>query len=156
MRFFARCELVSTGLIQFDDRPESFRAWRASFLNAFKGLDISTGEETDLFVKWLGNESAGHVRRIWAVIVNQPERGQTMVWERLEHCYVSPEAIESSLFKRLDWFPKISNKDFQKLRELGDLLKDVLSAKAEGQLTEGQMITKSNPWMARCAYLFIR
>lgn len=68
-----------------------------------------------------------------------------MVWERLEHCYVSSEAIESSLFKRLDWFPRISNKDSQKLRELGDLLMEVLSAKAEGKLTEGQMITKLNP-----------
>lgn len=29
VRFFARRELVSTGLLQFDDRSESFRAWRA-------------------------------------------------------------------------------------------------------------------------------
>ncbi len=134
VRFFARRELVSTGLLQFDDRPESFRAWRASFLNAIRGLDLSPSEEMDLLVKWLGNESAGHARRIRAVNVNQPERGLRMVWERLEHCYSSPEAIESALFKRLDTFPRISNKDFQKLRELGDLLMEVLSAKAEGDL----------------------
>lgn len=134
VRFFARRELVSTGLLQFDDRPESFRAWRASFLNAIRGLDLSPSEEMDLLVKWLGNESAGHARRISAVNVNQPERGLRMVWERLEHCYGSQEAMESALFKRLDAFPRISNKDCQKLRELGDLLMEVLSAKTKGDL----------------------
>ncbi|XP_062413903.1 uncharacterized protein LOC134105319 [Pungitius pungitius] len=134
VRFFARRELVSTGLLQFDDRPESFRAWRASFLNAIRGLDLSAGEEMDLLVKWLGHESAGHARRIRAVNVNHPERGLAMVWERLEQCYGSPEAVESALFKRLDAFPTIHNKDPQKLRELGDLLMEVLSAKAEGDL----------------------
>ena len=134
VRFFAHRELVSTGLLQFDDRPENYRAWRTSFFNAVRGLDLSPSKEMDLLVKWLGQESAGHAKRIRAVKINQPERGLKMVWERLDQCYGSPEAIESALFKRLDGFPRISNKEFQKLKELGDLLMEVLSAKAEGDL----------------------
>lgn len=44
VRYLARRELVITGLNQFDDLPESFRAWQSSFLNAIKGLDISASE----------------------------------------------------------------------------------------------------------------
>lgn len=134
VRFFAGRELVSTGLLAFDDRPESYRACRSSFLNAIRGLDLSPSEEMDLLAKWLGSESSDHVKRIRAVNVNQPERGLRMVWNRLEECYGSPEVIESALFKRLDVFPKISNKDYPKLRELGDLLIEFLTAKAEGDL----------------------
>lgn len=72
VRFFARRELVSTGLLHFDDRPENYRAWRTSFFNAVRGLDLSPSEEMDLLVQWLGQESAGHAKRIRAVNVNQP------------------------------------------------------------------------------------
>jgi len=57
-----------------------------------------------------------------------------MVWERLEETYGSPEVIESALMKKLDHFPAISYKDTHKLRELGDLLKELEAAKAEGFL----------------------
>ena len=57
-----------------------------------------------------------------------------MVWERLEETYGSPEVIESALMKKFDNFPAISNKDTHKLRDLGDLLKELEAAKAEGFL----------------------
>ncbi|KAJ8014710.1 hypothetical protein DPEC_G00018500 [Dallia pectoralis] len=40
-------------------------------------------------------------------------------WERLEECYGSAEKIEKSHFDRIETFPKISNRDALKLRELG-------------------------------------
>ncbi len=43
-----------------------------------------------------------------------------MVWKRLEETYGAPEAIEKALFKKIDDFPRISNKDNLKLQELGD------------------------------------
>lgn len=49
-------------------------------------------------------------------------------------CYAAPEVIEAALFKRLDTFPRISSKDYIKLRELGDLLMELLSAKEDGYL----------------------
>ncbi len=57
-----------------------------------------------------------------------------MVWKRLEECYGSAEAMELALFNKLERFPKLSNKDPQRLRELGDLLLELQTAKAEGYL----------------------
>nr|XP_020483745.2 uncharacterized protein LOC109978925 [Labrus bergylta] len=57
-----------------------------------------------------------------------------MVWERLEECYGSAEAMETALFNKLEYFPKVSQRDSQRLRELGDLLLEVEAAKEEGYL----------------------
>ena len=57
-----------------------------------------------------------------------------MAWQRLNKKYGSPEAIEASLFSRLENFPKIGNKDYPKLQEMADLLTEVKAAKLEGNL----------------------
>lgn len=134
VRYFARRELVTTGLLQFNDQPESYRAWRRSFLNALRGLELTPSEEMDLLVKWLGKQSAEHARRIRAVHVNHPDSGLRMIWDRLDECYGAPEIIEAALFQRVDSFPKISSKDYSKLRELSDLVMELESAKVEGDL----------------------
>lgn len=66
--------------------------------------------------------------------VANPATGLRMAWERLEECYSSPEVIERALFERIENFPRISPKDTLKLRELGDLLRELESAKSEGYL----------------------
>lgn len=66
--------------------------------------------------------------------VTSPAIGLRMAWDRLEECYGSPEVIERNLFERLENFPKINPKDPLKLRELGDLLRELESAKSEGYL----------------------
>ncbi|XP_037392738.1 uncharacterized protein LOC119263058 isoform X2 [Pygocentrus nattereri] len=127
-RYLARRDLVFTSLFQFDDRPESYRA----FNNAIRGLGITASEELDLMAKWLGRESAEHVKRIRSVHISSPERALMRAWRQLQDCYASPEVIECALFKRLDDFPRISAKDYTKLRELGDLLMELNCAKEEG------------------------
>lgn len=134
VRYFARRELVTTGLTQFNDQPQSYRAWKRSFKNALSGLDLSASEETDLLVKWLGKDSAEHAKRIRAVHVNLPGRGLSVIWERLDACYGAPEVIEDALFQRIDSFPKISNREYGKLHELSDLLMELEAAKADGDL----------------------
>ena len=62
--------------------------------------------------------------------IGWPEQGVAKV----EQKYGSPEAIEASLFSRLENFPKIGNKDYPKLQELADLLTEVKAAKLEGNL----------------------
>lgn len=57
-----------------------------------------------------------------------------MIWSRLEESYGSPEAIESALFSKIENFPRISNKENHKLRELGDLLFELQAAKEDGYL----------------------
>lgn len=134
VKYLARRELVTTGLTQFDDRPESFRAWQSSFHNAIRGLGLSASEELDLLTKWLGKESSCHVRTVRQVHVNDPNAALSNAWSRLIKLYAAPEVLEKALFKKLDAFPKIASKDYVKLRELGDLLMEFLSAKEDGYL----------------------
>lgn len=42
--------------------------------------------------------------------------------------------IENALFKKIENFPKLTNRDNGKLRELGDILLEVECAKVEGYL----------------------
>ncbi len=133
-KFLARRDLLTGGLSRFNDKPENYWAWKSSFCNAIEGLDLKPSEELDLLVQWLGPESTEHARRIRSVHINYPDVGLSMVWKRLEECYGSTEAMELALFNKLECFPKLSNKDPRRLRELGDLLLELQTAKAEGYL----------------------
>ena len=133
-KFLARRELVTTGLTKFDDTPENFRAWQSSFLNATQGLGITYSEELDLLVKWLGKESSEHMKRIRAVHITNPKAALQLSWDRLQECYGTPEIVENALFNRLDNFPHLSARDNLKLRELSDLLMELLAAKNDGYL----------------------
>lgn len=117
-KYLARRELVTTGLTKFDDCPENYRAWEASFITVIEGLDLTAGEELDLLAKWLGKESSEYVKRFRSVNINHPKLAFKMVWDRLRECYAAPEIVESALFSKLDNFPRISNIDNVKLREL--------------------------------------
>ncbi|KAI4874288.1 hypothetical protein NFI96_026210, partial [Prochilodus magdalenae] len=129
-----RRELVHSGLTKFSDHPESYWAWKSSFKNATEGLYLTASEELDLLIKWLGSQSSNHVMRIRAVYSTNPTVGLHKAWERLEECYGSPEVIERALLERVDNFPNVSQKDPVKLRELGDLLKELEAAKTQGYL----------------------
>ena len=134
VRYFARREIVATGLLQFNDKPQNYRAWKRSFENTVRGLDLTASEEMDLLFKWLGKESAEHVEQIRAIHINRPDAGLKMTWERLDQCYGSAEVVEDALFKRIDNFPKITNRDYVKLRKFSDILMELQSAKEEGDL----------------------
>lgn len=134
VRYLARRELVATGLLQFNVKPQSYRAWKRSFQNATSGLNLTPSEEMDLLLKWLGKESAEHVEQIRSIHINHPEAGLAMIWDRLKQTYGSTEVIEDALFKRIETFPKITNRDYSKLTKLSDLLMELQSAKTEGDL----------------------
>nr|XP_054587010.1 uncharacterized protein LOC129152514 [Nothobranchius furzeri] len=133
-KFLARRELITTGLFKFDDNPENFRAWQSSFLNATGGIDLTYSQQLDLLVKWLGKESSEHVKRIRAVYTSSPKAAFQLSWDRLEECYATPEVVGNALFKKLDGFPRLTNRDNVKLRELGDLLLELQVAKDEAYL----------------------
>lgn len=103
-------------------------------MTAIRGLILEPSEEMDLLLKWLGKESAEHIEQIRAIHINRPGAGLAMAWERLEQIYGSAEAIENALFKCIDSFPKIVNRDGSNLTKLGDLLMELQAAKAEGDL----------------------
>lgn len=119
---------MTGGLNRFDDRPENYPSWKSTFLSTIGGLGLTTNEEVDLLIKWLGPESSEQARRIKAVNVHCPAAGLDMIWSRLEECYGEPEAIERALFS------KLSGRDHGRLRELGDILLELESAKDNGYL----------------------
>lgn len=133
-KFLAHRELVNTGFTKFDDRPETFRAWKSAFINAIHGLDLTAGEEMDLLTKWLGKDSSKHVRRIRSIHVSDPSTALVMAWNKLTERYGALEMIENALFKKLHAFSKVSSRDYAKLRELGDLLMELQAAKDDRYL----------------------
>lgn len=134
-RYLARRDLVSTSLYHFDDKPENYLAWESSFSSATSGLGLTPTETLDLLIKWLGPDSVKHIKRIRSVHVGNPRAALEKAWQRLQECYAAPEVMEKSLFKRLDEFPKITGRDYGKLRDLGDLLMEIQAAREEGYLT---------------------
>lgn len=52
-RYLVRRELVNSGLSKYDNHPENYWAWKASFISAIEGLRLTASEELDLLVKWL-------------------------------------------------------------------------------------------------------
>ncbi|XP_026147341.1 uncharacterized protein LOC113121247 [Carassius auratus] len=132
--YMVRKEMVSSGLVKFDDHPENYWAWKSSFQDVTKDLGLTAREELDLLTKWLGPESSMQAKRIRSVHAHFPIAGVRMLWQRLEECYGCPEVIENALLRKLEEFPKISNRDGQRLRELGDMLMELESAKSGGHL----------------------
>lgn len=113
-----RWDLVSTGLLTFNDCPENYWAWKTSFHSVIRDFNVTAREELDLLVKWPGPESSQQAKRIRSVNVHNPAVGVQMAWQRLEECYGSFEIIKNALLKKLENFPKISNKHKVKLRVL--------------------------------------
>lgn len=79
---------------------------------------LKPSEEMDLQFKWLGKKSAEHIEQIRAMHINHLEAGLEMIWDRLEQGYGPAEVIEDALFKQIDSFPNIINKDYSKPRKL--------------------------------------
>lgn len=73
-------------------------------------------------------------QRIVRTSTQAPQGGLRAIWQCIQECYGTPEAIEVALFARLESFPRISNKEPAKLRDLADLLQELYAAKQDGFL----------------------
>lgn len=96
-------------------------------------LSVDAAEEIELLIKWLGPISSTYARSIKISNVNNPVIGLERLWERLDDRYGCPELIEETLKRKLDRFPKLSNKDYKKLYELTDILAEIQSIKEDDQ-----------------------
>lgn len=123
-KYLLRKDLLLQRLTTFDDKPETFSMWKASFQSVTKELGVTANEEFDLLFKWLGPESKKHALSIRASNPN-PARGLERLWERLHERYGCPEMVEASLKRKLEKFPKLGSKDNAKLYELADILSEV-------------------------------
>ncbi|KAM4013489.1 uncharacterized protein ACNLHF_003566 [Anomaloglossus baeobatrachus] len=134
-RFMVSKELINTSLTKFDDRTESYRAWKATFKAAIANLNLTAEQELDLLIKWLGPGSTNRIKSLRTVYVGQAEAGLAAAWQRLERTFGSAEAIEKALFKRLQDIPKINLKEVHKLQDLSDLLMELELAKRDPRLS---------------------
>ena len=151
----SRRDLLTAGLTVFDNRPETYIAWKSMFRSATEDLTLKCSEELDLLTKWLSGESLQHALRIRAVHINNPEGGLYRLWQRLDRVYGSSEVIEASLFKRLECFPRVAPKDGHLLQELADLLLELEAAKNEGYLPGLRFLDTSrgiNPIVEKLPY----
>ena len=130
-KFLLRKDLLFSRLTTFNDKAESYHAWKASFKGIMEDLQVSDAEQIDLLVKWLGTESSLHAVSIRSSNAGNPKRGLQRLWERLDERYGSPEMAEASLKAKLANFPKMSNKDTKRLYELSDILSEIESYKED-------------------------
>ena len=129
-QFLLKKDLQLSRFTQFNDKPETFAAWKTSFRSIASELNLTPFEEIDLIVKYLGTESRKFAISIRSSNTHYPVRGLLRIWERLEDRYGRPEMVEASLKKKLNDFPKLNNKDSIKLYDLLDILCEVESVKS--------------------------
>lgn len=98
---------MSASLLKFDNRPENYWSWKASFQNTTKDLNLSAREELALIVNWLGAEFLEQAKRILSVHVFNPTADLNLVCQRLEECYGSLEVVEHTLLRKLEDFPRM-------------------------------------------------
>ena len=128
-KVFAKKDLVSK-IHLFDDNPENFSSWKASFKNAVRELSLTPVEEMDLLIQWLGNTaSATQAKSIRNANAANPDRGVQRIWDRLHDRFANPEVVESAIKRKLVKFPKLGNKDNAKLYELFDIVSEIEALK---------------------------
>nr|XP_022331795.1 uncharacterized protein LOC111129629 [Crassostrea virginica] len=128
-QFLLKKDLLLSRFSAFNDRPDTYETWKATFTAIIKELNVTPFEEMDLLVKWLGPESKRFASSIRTSNIHNPFTGLHRIWERLEERYGRPEMVEAALKQKLDSFPKVSPKEPKKLYDLLDILTEIESAK---------------------------
>ena len=129
--FLLKKDLLLSRLSQFNDKPDGYRVWKASFKDVIKELSVSPFEEFDLLIKYLGVESKKHAMNIRAANMSDLKLGIKRIWERLDDRYGSPEMLEEMMKKKIRDFPNLTNKDNKKLFELSDIVSEIESLKSD-------------------------
>jgi len=131
-RFLLKKDMTLSRLVQFSDKPENYQAWKGTFDNVVKDMDLSASETLDLLIKWLGTESRKHAISLKSSCVDNAEKAVKLLWQRLDERYGSVESVFSALTAKLQAFPKITQKDSSKLYDLSDILVEIQTFKENG------------------------
>ena len=92
-------------------------------------LSATLSEQLDLLIKYLGKESTKWAMTLKASNIHMPEHALSLIWERLDERFGSPEFVESMLKFKLAKFPKISQNQMKRLYDLSDILSEIDSWK---------------------------
>ena len=118
-------DLLLTRLSKFEDSPETFLTWKNSFKSVMSELGVNAGEELDLLIKYLGKDSSKSAVSMKSANPGDPVRGLSILWDRLDERYGSPELVEATLKAKLTKFPKILQNQLKRLYDLSDILAEV-------------------------------
>ncbi|XP_048747853.2 uncharacterized protein LOC125660050 [Ostrea edulis] len=128
-KFLLRKDLLFARLTTFSEQPEAYLAWKRTFKQVMDELNIGPSEELELLIKWLGPVSSKYAQSLKISNVNRPILGVARLWDRLDHRYGCPEMVEAALKKKIEQFPKLNNRDNERLFELADILAEIDSVK---------------------------
>ncbi|MES9884416.1 MAG: hypothetical protein ABW185_26515, partial [Sedimenticola sp.] len=129
-KYLVKRELLITRFICFNDQPESFPVWRASFAGLLSELDVTPREELDLLVMYLGPKLS--IQSLRNANASNPSNAVTRIWARLEERYGRPEMVDAALKAKLAKSPKIVNAgDYHRLYELADIMGEIESIKED-------------------------
>ena len=135
IQFMARQELVANKIEKFDNRPENYRTWKASFENMVRDVNITASETLTLLIEYTTSQSKRLVQRLRNAYVENPEEGLKEAWKKLSERFGSNALVTQMHLNKLTMFPKIEPKDNKGLQELGDLLLELECAKNDGGLS---------------------
>ena len=135
IQFMARQELVANKIEKFDNRPENYRTWKASFENMVRDVNITASETLTLLIEYTTSQSKRLVQRLRNAYVENPEEGLKEAWKKLSERFGSNAVVTQMHLNKLTMFPKIEPKDNKGLQELGDLLLELECAKNYGGLS---------------------
>ena len=125
-KFLIKKDLLLTRLTDFDDeRPDTYLSWKNGFQNVMSELSATSSEQLDLLIKYLGKESTKWPMTLKASNIHMPEHALSLIWERLDERFGSPEFLESELKFKLAKFPKISQNQMKHLYDLSDILSEI-------------------------------
>ena len=129
-RYLLKKDLLMSRLVNYNDKPETYRAWKSSFQSVARDLIASPAEEMDLLIKYLGPESMGHAITLRSVYTNNPTLGCSKIWVRLDERYGSPELTKNAVMTKLNRL-RISGKDPKQFYEMVDVLAEIEALKCD-------------------------
>ena len=132
VQFMARREIIANKVEKFNDCPENFRTWKASFQNMIKDINITASEELSLIVEYTTGQSKKLIQRLRNAYIESPDEGVKESWKKLCERFGSDAVITKVHLSKLNAFPKIAGKDNKRLQEFGDLMLELECAKKAG------------------------
>lgn len=115
----------------FDDSPESYNAWKATFTNIVSELKVSCNEELELMLNRLTGNSKLTAIGIRNANPGKPKEALKIIWKRLDEMYGRPEMIEASIRQQLENFRPVTSAENKRLYDLLNILIKIESLMAD-------------------------
>ena len=130
-KYLLKKDLILTRLTNFNDSPDTYQSWKASFKHVVREIEVNEIEEIDLLIKWLGPESRKHGVSLKSVYRHNPGKALICIWNRLDERYGSPEIVYRTVMKKLDRIPKLTYTDTTRWYDLADMVAEVQALKED-------------------------